>query len=143
MSELFDLDKFYEEDDLSSMKLSDKISMSLIYDKIKKGDFSLDDENIKIIKTSELIYSIKYYYKILLSIHESTIEIKFEIKKELNPKIYNVINGTHLSQIIDKLNITVPKIKCQTCNLILDCNYLFLIKHKIYQLLILDIYEFD
>ncbi len=103
MSKEFNLPKFYEEDDLSLMKLSDNVSMSTIYDKIKKGDFSLDDKNIKIKKNEEFNnYIIIYNDTISFGIHESPIKIEVQAKKESNRKIYNVINNFHFHQIMTK-----------------------------------------
>ena len=103
MSKEFNLLKFYEEDDLSLMKLSDNVSMSTIYDKIKKGDFSFDDKNIKIKKNEEFNnYIIIYNDTISFAIHESPIKIEVQAKKESNRKIYNVINNYHLRQIMTK-----------------------------------------
>ena len=36
-----------------------------------------------------------------------------------------------------------PKIKCQTCKLFFECIYLYAIAHKIHELLLIEIYEFD
>ena len=137
MSKEFNLPKFYEEDDLSLMKLSDNVSMSTIYDKIKKGDFSFDDKNIKIKKNEEFNnYIIIYNDTISFGIHESPIKIEVQAKKESNRKIYNVINNFHLRQIITKFRFKKPKIKCQTCNSFFECNYLCAIEHKIHELLL-------
>ena len=83
MSKEFNLPKFYEEDDLSLMKLSDNVSMPTIYDKIKKNDFSLDDKNIKIKKIEEFNnYIITYNDTISFGIPESPIKTrKFKLKK--------------------------------------------------------------
>ena len=58
--EVFNVKKFYNEENLSSMKLNDEISMDFIYENLKNVS-SLEQKSIKILnkKKTNLIYILK------------------------------------------------------------------------------------
>ena len=85
----FDYKQFYEEENISFMKINDKISMADIYEKYEKQIFLFDEIEIIMMKGGSLC--INYKGKILLEyIFEKPLKIKY------NDKNIDIISTDHL-----------------------------------------------
>ena len=77
--EEFDEEKFFQEEELSSMKINDEITMEYIYNKLKEKVFSFD--NIEIENLTNGIFRLNFKGKPLLEyIFEEPIKIEYKNK---------------------------------------------------------------
>ena len=123
MEELIE-NEFYENEEISSMKIKENISMAFIYEKLKDKNFSFDNERIKILNHKNGIFDIHYNYIILEYIFEEPIKIK------IKNKTIDIISVAHLQHIIQKYNIISPHIKCKICGSTYNYNLTNIFKHK-------------
>lgn len=122
--EEFNENEFYENEEISSMKIKENISMAFIYEKLKDKNFSFDNEGIKILNHKKGIFDIYYKDIILEYIFEEPIKIKIKNKS------IDIISAAHLQQIIQKYNIINPYIKCKICGATYQYNLTNIFKHK-------------
>ena len=134
-----DCKQFYKEENLSSMKFSDEISMEFIYKKIKENTFSFNDFQIEILR--EGIFRLNYKGKILLdNIFEEPITIEYKNKRKTI--ILNIINMVHLKFISVKYKIMNPVINCETCKKIFNIQIYGFKMHKGHKLFIEESFNF-
>lgn len=116
--------KFYENENLLSMKISENISMAFIYENLKLENNIFEKEGIKILNHKNGIFDIQYKDIKLEYILEEPIKVK------IKNKTIDIISVTHLQQIIQKYNIINPKIKYKNGGSVREFNLRNLILHK-------------
>jgi len=116
--------KFYENENLLSMKISENISMAFIYENLKLENNIFEKEGIKILNHKNGIFDIKYKDIKLEYILDEPIKVK------IKNKTIDIISVTHLQQIIQKYNIINPKIKYKNGGSVREFNLRNLILHK-------------
>ena len=124
----FNYRQFYETEDLFSMKITDKISMSDIYLMIETQNF--DKSGIKISYNQNDTFNLNY--------EQITLEYVFKkpIKLKIDNKELDIININHLRQLMIKYEILNPKINCKTCTELYEYNLTNLLNHKSHEILI-------
>ena len=109
--EQFDYNKFYSHEDISEMKLTDKITMKDIYENLRKNNDFFQNEKIEIFRQEYGSFDLVY---------NKTIKINCILDEPLNIKIdkkqATIISLHHLGILVRKNNINNPIIKCKTCN---------------------------
>lgn len=129
--EIFDEEKFYQEEKVSKMLINDKISMKIIYEKIKQKIFKF--EQIEIDNIMDGLVNIKNEEKVILEyILEEPIVIKYK------SSILEIISTTHINTIIKKYKILKPIINCKSCsnNNKFEINFKKFCEHKNHELLL-------
>ena len=134
--ENFDIKEFYNNENLSLMKIDQNISMKFIYDNLKDEHYSFDKIGIKIIKKKKEFFDIQYKDKEFNDFFQNPINIQI-----MNNKI-DIISIAHLKTLIDKYNIIYPKLECNNCKKLLN-GFDNIINHKNHEILVEDLIHFN
>ena len=127
--EKLDPEKFFQEENLSSMKINNELTMEYIYNKIKEKNYSFNEIQIEIIGDGLLRLNLKGK-TIFEYLFEEPMKIEFKNKK------IDIISLIHLKIISEKYNIIVPVINCETCKIKFKIQIDYLKIHRNHKLLI-------